>query len=186
MRGPWSALDIGELGTRGWLVTDAVVPRAVARSALDFARTQSFSPAAIRKSREQNPTIRSDETTWLDASPLHDIFESLRRELNATAYLGLTRFDVQLARYDAGARYVRHRDAFPGTDNRRVTAIVYLNESWGPEAGGQLRLHVEPPVDVEPLLGRLVLFLSDRVEHEVLPTHAERFAMTAWYYGPSV
>lgn len=175
-----------ELGDKGWSVSDAVIPRGVANAALTFARAQPLSPAAIRKNRELDAAVRSDETTWVDASPLHETFEALRQELNRTAYLGLTRFDVQLARYGAGARYVRHRDAFPGSDNRRVTAIVYLNEAWRPEHGGQLRLHVEPPVDVEPVLGRLVVFLSDRIEHEVLPAHAERFALTAWYYGPSV
>ena len=35
-----------------------------------------------------------------------------------------------------------------------------------------------------PGVDRLVVFLSDRVEHEVLPAHAERWAVTAWYYGP--
>lgn len=131
----------------------------------------------------KNADVRSDLTVWLDDSPLTPCFEALRLELNRTAYLGLQRFDLQLARYDAGARYVRHRDAFPGGDNRRVTAIVYLNEAWCPEHGGQLRLHVEPPVDVEPVLDRLVVFLSARVEHEVLPSNAERWAVTAWYYG---
>ena len=77
---------------------------------------------------------------------------------------------------------MRHRDAFPGGDNRRVTAILYLNPDWQPEHGGQLRLHLDPPRDVEPFSERLVVFLSDRVEHEVLPAFADRWAITAWYY----
>ena len=178
--------DVERLGTQGWFTTDELISRAHALEALKHARSQPLTPAAIRKSRDLNPAIRGDETTWLDASPLHEAFENLRQQLNRTAYLGLTRFDVQLARYDAGARYARHRDAFPGSDNRRVTAIVYLNETWRPEHGGQLRLHVEPPVDLEPLLGRLVVFLSDKIDHEVLPAHAPRLAVTAWYYGPSL
>ena len=36
-------------------------------------------------------------------------------------------------------------------------------------------------VDVAPLAGRLVLFLSGAVEHAVLPTKAERVAVTAWF-----
>ena len=40
---------------------------------------------------------------------------------------------------------------------------------------------VEAVVDVAPLAGRLVLFLSGAVEHAVLPTMgAERVAITAW------
>lgn len=179
-------IDVAALGDHGWFTRDDYVPRELALEALAHAEAQPLSPAAIRKSHELNAAVRSDETTWLETSPLHEAFEQLRRDLNQTAYLGLTRFDVQLARYDAGARYVRHRDAFPGSDNRRVTAIVYLNGAWRPEHGGQLRLHVEPPVELEPHLGRLVVFLSDRVEHEVLPAHAPRLAVTAWYYGPSL
>jgi SM-20-related protein len=38
-------------------------------------------------------------------------------------------------------------------------------------------------VDVEPSLDRLVVFLSERIDHEVLPAFAPRLALTAWYYG---
>ena len=90
-----------------------------------------------------------------------------------------------MARYtDDGARYVRHRDAFPGQGNRRLTAICYLNPDWRPEHGGMLRLHLDTgPLDVEPTLDRLVVFLSERVEHEVLPSRALRLAATAWFHG---
>jgi SM-20-related protein len=102
-------------------------------------------------------------------------------QLNERAWLGLRRFDLQLARYQPGAKYVRHRDAFPGDDNRRITAIVYLNPTWAEPDGGKLRLFVDPIVDLEPRLDRLVVFRSELIEHEVLPAHAERWALTAWY-----
>jgi hypothetical protein len=39
---------------------------------------------------------------------------------------------------------------------RKLTAVVYLNEHW---EGGQLRIHQsDGVVDVEPSLGRIVLF----------------------------
>jgi SM-20-related protein len=38
----------------------------------------------------------------------------------------------------------------------------------------------EPVVDVAPLGGRLVLFLSGAVEHAVLPNLSQRIALTAW------
>ena len=66
------------------------------------------------------------------------------------------------------------------------TAICYLNPSWSPQAGGVLRLFgAGVPLEVEPVSGRLVVFLSERVEHEVLATFAPRYAVTAWYYGPN-
>lgn len=135
---------------------------------------------------------RGDTIAWLDPAaappalaPLCAYLSTLRESLNRDAYLGLDRFDLQLARYPgAGARYRRHRDAFPGRATRRVTATYYANPDWRPEAGGLLRLHLaEGPVDVEPILDRLVVFLSERVDHEVLPVAAPRLAITAWFYG---
>jgi Rps23 Pro-64 3,4-dihydroxylase Tpa1-like proline 4-hydroxylase len=34
--------------------------------------------------------------------------------------------------------------------------------------------------DISPSAGRLVLFQSDLVAHEVLPAHRPRWALTAW------
>lgn len=41
-----------------------------------------------------------------------------------------------------------------------------------------------PPVEhtLDPRAGRLVLFKSRTVMHEVLPTHRKRFALTLWYF----
>jgi SM-20-related protein len=135
---------------------------------------------------------RGDEMAWVDpaAAPpalarLCARFGALRDGLNRAAYLGLDRFDVQVARYPGGgAAYRRHRDAFPGPANRRLTAIYYANPGWQPAHGGCLRLHLSGgAVDVEPVLDRLVVFLSERIEHEVLPALASRWAVTAWFYG---
>ena len=97
---------------------------------------------------------------------------------------------AQLAVYPDGAAYSRHRDAFPddGTEEeqRRVTAVVYLNPEWLPSAGGVLRAFLPPAAgggsrDVEPRGGRLLLFLSGAVDHEVLPACGqERVAISAW------
>jgi SM-20-related protein len=134
-----------------------------------------------------NRELRGDDIGWLDnetCPELHDRFDQVRLELNRSAYLGLSRMDVQLARYaGGGARYDRHLDAVAGrAHNRRVTAIWYANRDWQPAHGGVLRVYTSPPREIEPVLDRVVIFLSDRVEHEVLPAHAPRLAVTAWYY----
>lgn len=134
-------------------------------------------------------TVRTDELAWLSAEETTGAlreavaaFERLRDALNQSAYLGLRSFDLQLARYRPGAKYVKHRDAFPGQENRRLTAIVYLNEGWTERDGGELELCVEPIVRVQPVLDRLVVFRSELIEHQVLESHAaERWALTAWY-----
>ena len=38
------------------------------------------------------------------------------------------------------------------------------------------------PVEVLPLGGRVAMFYSDLVPHEVTPAHKARYAVTVWYY----
>ena len=35
-------------------------------------------------------------------------------------------------------------------------------------------------VDIDPLPGRLIVFLSGAIDHAVLPSHQPRVALTAW------
>lgn len=61
--------------------------------------------------------------------------------------------------------------------------IAYLNPELGPSKRGELRLYLDDRiVDVVPRLGRVIVFKSERVEHEVLPTEGyRRFALTTWH-----
>ena len=71
----------------------------------------------------------------------------------------------------------------------QVTAILYTSTGWQQQDGGMLRLW-QPPgthrdgsaeeIDIEPLGGRLVLFLSGALDHAVQPSQAVRVALTAW------
>jgi SM-20-related protein len=189
--------DVCSLGEASLFVRDGFVDEALAhlaRAEVDaLAEAERLRPAGV--SRGQNyrveDRVRGDLITWLDpaeASPalgeVHGRFERLRDDLNRMAYLGLDYFEVQLAWYPgAGAGYERHVDAFPGSPNRRVTAILYLNDGWQPEHGGLLEAWLPDGRvrEVEPLAGRLVVFISDQVPHRVMPTFAPRCAVTAWY-----
>ena len=48
-----------------------------------------------------------------------------------------------------------------------MSAVVYLNEAWKPEHGGQLRLYPSwnDYIDIAPIQDRLVLFASNRMPH---------------------
>ncbi len=179
--------ELERLGTHGWFQRSAF-EGATRAAEVVVDRGRLFVPAGISRGHEVDVGVRDDTRLWVDTEDaqlqqLVGAFEALRVEINASAWLGLTRFELQLARFEAGGRYVRHRDALVGQNNRRVTAIAYLNPAWTPKDGGQLRLYAEPTIDIAPELGRLVVFMSERIEHEVLPSLATRFAATAWYYG---
>lgn len=187
--------DIESLGTRGCFVRDDFLGASVAErlrvAVHSLAEDGKVQPAQVRRGGDRglDRRIRGDLTRWIDPSvnpevrALHDAFSALGAELSEKAYLGLGAFELQLARYPGdGAHYVRHRDAFSGAESRRLTAIWYANRDWREADGGALRLHLDDGArDVAPVLDRLVVFLSERVEHEVLPTHAPRCAVTAWY-----
>ncbi len=181
--------EVERLGVEGFFIRDAFLGTALARRLRQEALSMPLRRAGIRRDRAIDEAVRSDSIAWLDPEAAQGCwqeacarFSTLMRELNEGAWLGLRNFDLQLSRYEPGDAYQRHRDAFPGEDNRRVTALLYLNEGWKREDGGLLRLYVEPQsIDVEPMLDRLVIFRSEVVEHEVLAAHAERWALTAWF-----
>lgn len=127
-------------------------------------------------------------------------FESRSRRLLEEA-LGLSLRvpqTVMLAAYPPGAHYRRHFDSYGGRDiPRYITALLYLG--WEPRKGGQLRTYppvsparsasklppagdVAPQRDVDPIPGRLCVFFSQEVEHEVMCSDGERFVMTQWVH----
>jgi SM-20-related protein len=159
----------------GVLGPDAVETRRLAGELAEQVRPAGTSRQGVLGS------ARQDAIRWLDPPDLPVLsrfFDALRSELNERLWLALSHTELQLARYLAGAHYSRHLDAFADQQDRRlVTAIYYLND-WHAGDGGELRA---AGVDVEPILDRVVIFRSELVEHEVLPTHVPRFAVTAWY-----
>ena len=72
---------------------------------------------------------------------------------------------------------------------RQLTAILYLQHpdafSVASNEGGELVLHLQKPVAIAPVCGRLILFDSRKVVHEVLPhsSAAPRMALTCWIGG---
>ena len=107
----------------------------------------------------------------------------LQQTLNRELYLGLAELEWHFARYPAGSFYQRHLDQHRDQDTRAVTVVQYLNRDWTENDGGQLRIYLdaENQIDVTPHGGTLVVFLSNRFEHEVLPARRERLSLTGWY-----
>jgi Rps23 Pro-64 3,4-dihydroxylase Tpa1-like proline 4-hydroxylase len=181
-----------DLASAGWCLVDQLVgPGGLARAAAEAAEVD-LRPAGVGGGADVRRQIRGDEMTWLtEPKPgLRAVLSAIddqARELAADACLALGERQVQLARYPAGASYARHFDTPAATlgPRRRLTCVYYLNQDWHSDDGGALRLWPsDTAVDVAPVGDRLVVFFSERLAHEVLPSRRPRTALTAWYYGP--
>jgi SM-20-related protein len=142
--------------------------------------------------RQVRSAIRGDQIQWMQ-QPAHSEpqracqhrFEQLRLTLNQKLQLGLFEFESHFARYPAGAFYARHIDQFRGDSRRKLSCVLYLNEDWRAEDCGALRFYVNGEgaqfEDVLPQGGRLVVFLSEKFAHEVLPATRERLSIAGWF-----
>lgn len=158
-----------------------------------LSQSKQLQSAQIGKQNNHifNSEIRGDNTRWLESQSdnLHEqiylgMMDQLRQHLNQTLFLGLQDFECHYALYPIGARYQKHLDQFKDDDLRQISAILYLNQDWKTEDGGALRLYLTenetPFLDVWPEAGTLVIFLSERFYHEVLPAKRERISITGW------
>ncbi len=187
-----------ELEETGWSVCPGFLPDADVRrlreEAEELWRDGAFRRAGIGTGPEAQvrSEIRSDRILWLEEpyTPAQqrylDELERLRLAINRQLYLGLFSFEGHLAVYPPGSSYGKHLDQFRAAKHRVVSCILYLNEDWSPEDGGQLLLYDGPEGgaawrDVLPAGGTLATFLSGTVYHEVLPARRERISLTGWF-----
>ena len=64
-----------------------------------------------------------------------------------------------------------------------LTVLCYLNPQWDPKLGGALRLHAPSgPVDLCPAGGRIAMFWSDQMPHEVC-ARGERRALVGSHWS---
>ncbi|AHI99513.1 2OG-Fe(II) oxygenase [Vibrio parahaemolyticus] len=135
-------------------------------------------------------SIRSDKIQWLKPAMGQPIanylskMEEIRQEVNLHFFLGLFEYEAHFAKYEKGDFYQKHLDCFKGNENRRLTTVFYMNESWSEEDAGELvvyDLNDKEIATIPPRGGRLLVFLSEQFPHEVLPTNSERFSIAGWF-----
>ncbi|MCE7616229.1 2OG-Fe(II) oxygenase, partial [Vibrio fluvialis] len=177
------ALDalLDAIAEQGWFIWDDFLTAEQVQSLRDCA-PENWKRARIGRNDDlqRETTIRSDKIQWLSqnmAQPVQDYLErmeQIRQAVNRDFFLGLFEYEAHFAKYEQGDFYKKHLDAFRGQENRKLTTVFYMNEAWQPADGGELKIYDldDQLIDtVAPVAGRLVVFLSEKFPHEVLPTH---------------
>ncbi|DBB06133.1 TPA: hypothetical protein ACH3X3_009687 [Trebouxia sp. C0006] len=71
--------------------------------------------------------------------------------------------------------------AVPGLSDKLQDVKLQKSSHSGPQSGIHLQeVNGESVLDIAPVSGRLVVFLSGAIDHAVLPSHNPRVALTAW------
>jgi hypothetical protein len=206
-----TAAHVAELAATGLCVIDAAIDGgevSAARRELERLH-RSGELKSVEFQRANN--VRNDLVGWLDTTmawqrsttrdalaPVVSLLRGVPAEVERHAGwpwpLAVPPL-VQAALYDgspaAPAYYHKHLDCSdPSVNPRRLTAILYLNppppQFDAARDGGQLRVHLARgggTRDIAPAGGRLLLFNSCEVEHEVLPTTSSRMAVTLWAFA---
>lgn len=189
-------LRIGnDLFDQGWSQQDAFLSAelsaALAAECRALMAAGALKKAGIGRGGEQTirADIRGDHIVWLRSGQSAacdsylQLMDQLRLALNRSFFLGLEEYESHFAFYPPGTAYQTHLDRFRDDDKRTISAVIYLNEGWLPEHGGALRMHPEgqPAIEVLPLAGRLAVFLSASMPHEVLPATRDRLSLAGWF-----
>lgn len=156
-------------------------------------RTDAMKKAGIGRGNDlvRDRSVRRDKIAWLQGitapqAALFEFFETIRQGLNQRLFLGLKRFETHYATFHPGDFYKQHLDSFRGRASRVVSLVLYLNEDWQPADGGALQVF-NPDNDKEvwgavlPEAGRMALFMSEEIPHEVLPANRTRYSLACWF-----
>lgn len=154
-----------------------------------------FKKSAIGQNASEQvvAAIRGDFILWLSENTqeveklFFDKVQHFIDYLNRTCFMGIRQKEFHYAVYPEGTFYKRHLDNFHNSNSRKLSFICYLNtEDWQPEYGGELAIYLPKPnsteeeITVYPLQGRVVVFESELLEHEVKPVKRERLSITGW------
>lgn len=178
---------------QGFSIQHDILPPHLSNELSVFARqSASFDRAGIGRDTDfhQNKFVRTDEISWIQGNTAVTAawlnwMDCLKNYLNQRLLLGLFSYESHFAHYPPGSFYKRHLDAFQGESNRVLSTVLYLNSGWANGNGGELVIYPDEDdasaIKVTPLMGTLVVFLSEEFPHEVLPANRDRFSIAGWF-----
>ncbi|MFC0520906.1 2OG-Fe(II) oxygenase [Mesonia maritima] len=160
---------------------------------LDKYEEDRFKKSAIGNKVNESieKSIRGDFILWIneaEQSELEKLFfnkiNDLVAYLNRTCFMGILHKEFHYAVYPEGTFYKRHLDTFQNDGRRKLSIVCYLNdECWQKSNGGELVIYKENETEevIYPLPGRVVIFESQFLEHEVKPVKKDRrLSITGW------
>jgi SM-20-related protein len=183
---------------KGFAVYENFLPaeqiQLLANLAIKRHANDEMKNAKIGKTNKNlNQDIRGDLIDWLDESDAEACIQAyfygmhaLKQAINQNLFMNLHALEAHMAIYPTGHVYKKHLDQFAdGENTRELSCILYLNENWQADEGGELRLYLDDNhIDILPEGGKLVLFLSAKFWHEVLPAKRHRISLTGWFHTP--
>jgi len=184
---------IDSIADEGYIILDDVLDEETVQGLAKRIRgLEGLKEAKIGRGNERQnvSTIRSDKTLWLEGKDESEKvyltwMESLKQNINKELYLGLHEYEAHFAHYEEGAFYQKHVDVLKGSNKRLLTTVFYLTADWKEGDGGELLIYDEKGQTilekVEPKIGRMVVFLSDKFPHEVLPSKIDRYSIAGWF-----
>lgn len=188
---------IQTIAMQGYVICDDFLPAETISALRDEAyKRYANDDMCAAKTGLVNKTqsaIRGDHIAWLDELDeniaIQAYFSQMHRlkgALNQQLFMNIQSLETHLALYPIGGVYQKHLDQFSHGNNaksRQLSSILYLNNDWQAEDGGELRLYLseDKRLDILPTAGKLVLFLSAEFWHEVRPAKRERASLTGWF-----
>jgi len=134
--------------------------------------------------------IRGDKINWIQEQSTNAFESSYLAKidhfilyLNQTCFAGIKSYESHYSSYEKESFYKRHIDQFKTEKGRKFSIVLYLNENWKKEDGGLLSLYPSAgaQIDISPIGGRMVMFRSDEMEHEVNPSFTRtRNSIAGW------
>ncbi|WP_338764926.1 2OG-Fe(II) oxygenase [Bernardetia sp. ABR2-2B] len=197
-------LLIDGLTEKGWATVDDFLPLEIANSLRkelnDEFEKGEFDKAGIGRRGvdwQLRPEIRSDYVKWLQPNQLTEFqqlywtqIDNFKQAINQELYLSLNNFESHFAIYPPKSFYKKHLDHHQTAQRRFISCILYFNQDWKKEDGGELRIYAQDDnednknkaqTDILPIFNRFVCMRSELIWHEVLPSEKRnRMSITGW------
>ena len=176
---------------KGYIVIPNALDLELSLRLKKHALNLPYKKAAISSGTEKhiNPEIRRTKIFWMSKeqeieNEYLQLIDSLQEAFNRELFLCIKYYEGHFALYEKGDFYETHYDTFKNSQSRIVTTVYYLNDNWHKDDGGELVIYDEENNVLEKVLpeaNTLVVFLSEKFPHEVLPAKKARYSIAGWF-----